>query len=204
MLASFFRGIALGFSLIIAIGPQNAFVIKQGIIRKHVLLTAVICSLTDTFLICIGVLGFGSIFISHPMLNKIALIFGIIFLTAYGLISFKKAIDPQVLTTDMAASTSNTKSIVLVLLGLGLLNPHAYLDAVVLIGSVAAQNSGAARYYFGAGAIAASIIWFFTIAFGARILKPLFENKNSWRILDIIIGCTMLFIAGNLLRMYFS
>jgi L-lysine exporter family protein LysE/ArgO len=203
MFFSFLRGMAVGFSLIIAIGPQNAFVIKQGIMRKHVLLTAVICSLTDTFLICIGVLGFGGIFIAYPMLTKLACLFGIIFLTAYGLLSFKRAIHPGTLTTDITEPGSNTKSIVLVLLSLGLLNPHAYLDAVVLIGSIAAQNSGVARYYFGAGAVAASIIWFFTIAFGARILKPFFENKNSWRILDIIIGCTMLFIAGNLLREYF-
>ena len=195
------QGLALGFALIVAIGPQNTFVIKQGIKREHVFLAALTCSLIDVFLIGLGVIGMGGIFASHPLLTEIARWFGVCFLTCYGLLAFKAALHPDVLQ-DYAQkpAVKDWKKILFVLLGLGLLNPHAYLDGVVLIGSIAAQH-GIYRYSFGFGAIIASFIWFFSIAYGARLLTPIFKKKIAWQILDIIVGIMMFIVAISLLLM---
>ena len=190
------QGFLLGASLIIAIGAQNAFVINQGLKRQHVFLTALICSLSDAILISAGVFGLGAFFVSHPLFIEIARWFGIIFLTCYGTIAFKSAFHPVVLKQDALSNPAiDVKKIVILLLSLSFLNPHVYLDTVVLIGSIAAQQNGIARPLFGVGAIIASFVWFFSLAYGARVLTPLFKKAVAWRILDVIIGCTMWLIA---------
>ncbi len=129
------QGFLVCIGLIVAIGPQNAFVLSQGLKREHVFLTALICMLTDTLLIALGVVGLGAIFNLHPLLIDIARWFGAAFLTIYGLLSFKAAWHPTVFRNgSLNQSIVSRKNIVMMLLGLGLLNPHAYLDAVVLIG----------------------------------------------------------------------
>ena len=202
-LDAFLQGFVVGAGLIIAIGPQNAFVLSQGLKKEHVLLTATICALTDALLIGTGVIGLGSIFGLHPLLTEIARWFGAIFLVGYGLFSLKSAFDPKVLKTEnLNQKPIKTKRIVLTLLALGLLNPHAYLDTVVLIGSIAAQHPDNSRYLFGFGAISASVFWFFSIAYGARLLTPLFKKVLAWRILDILIGIIMLSVATSLILFF--
>lgn len=194
------QGLAVGLSLIMAIGPQNTFVIQQGIKREHTFLCAIACTGTDALLIMLGVIGLGALFKAHPMLVELARWFGATFLIAYGLIAFKSAMHPQTLSKHLEIQKkTSTKKIVLMVLGFGLLNPHAYLDTVVLIGSISAQYTGANHYIFGLGTIIASAIWFFSLAYGAKILTPLFRKAIAWRVLDIIIGCTMLLIAITLI-----
>ena len=195
-LISILQGFFVGAGLIVAIGPQNAFVINQGLKRQHVFLTALICSLSDAILVSAGVFGVGAVFVSHPLLIEIARWFGAIFLTGYGILSFKAAFDPDTLKQEALSKPAvDVKKIVILLLTLSFLNPHAYLDTVVLIGSIAAQHKGIGRPLFGLGAIIASFVWFFSIAYGARVLTPLFKKTIAWRVLDILIGCIMWSIA---------
>ena len=196
LLSAFIQGIAIGFGLIIAIGPQNACLIQQGVRRQHVLISALVCTCTDIILMSIGVVGFGGIFNLHPALVEISKWLGATFLIVYGFMAFKSAIRPKTLQSfSQENSKVSKKRIIWTFLGLGLLNPHAYLDSIVLIGSIAAQHYGVKRYIFGLGAITASAIWFFSVAYGARVLTPLFRKQSTWRVLDILIGCTMLFVA---------
>lgn len=202
MLHAIIQGFLVGASLIIAIGPQNAFVINQGLKRHHVFATALTCSLSDCILIATGVLGLGTIFLLHPMLTEAARWFGVVFLTVYGLISFKSAFHPAVLKLEaLAKPPKKLGKTIVTLLGLSFLNPHAYLDTFVLISSIAAQHKGLGRLLFGLGAIFASFVWFFSIAYGARVLTPIFKKVTAWRVLDIIIGCVMWAIAAVLIVM---
>jgi L-lysine exporter family protein LysE/ArgO len=193
------QGLLIGFGLIAVIGPQNSFLIRQGLQRQHVLLCVVTCSLIDMILISAGVFGLGGFFKLHPAWIEMARWFGALFLTVYGLMAFKSAIHPAVFE-DMAEGTikSSAKKTIFILLGLGFLNPHAYLDAVVLIGSVSTQYRGGSHYGFGIGAILASIIWFCSISYGARLLSPLFRKPITWRVMDVLVGCVMLLIACSL------
>lgn len=197
MLSVLLHGFTVGSGLIIAIGPQNTFVITQGIKREHVFLTAFMCLLTDTLLIGLGVIGLGALFHLHPLFTEIARWLGALFLLSYSFLAFKAAIHPGVLRINSSEKNrkNSMKNIVFILLGLGLLNPHAYLDAVVLIGSLAAQNPGSLKYYFGLGSIFASACWFFGIAYGARTLAPIFAKPQAWRILDFVVGISMLSMA---------
>lgn len=205
MIVAVIQGFVVGGGLIIAIGPQNAFVLNQGLKQQHVFLTALVCSLIDIVLISTGVFGLGELFQLHAVLVEMARWFGAIFLTFYGVSSFKSALHPKTLRNEnLKSATTSTKKIIFILLSLGFLNPHAYLDTVVLIGSIAAQHPGNARFFFGLGAALASIVWFFGIAYGARILTPFFKKESSWRILDIIIGGVMLVIAVRLILPIFS
>jgi len=195
-LISIIQGFLLGASLIIAIGPQNAFVINQGLKRQHVFITALIFSLSDAILISAGVFGIGDFFNSHPLLIEIARWFGALFLAGYGILSFRAAFHPAVLKLKaLSKPTLNVKKVIILSASLSFLNPHAYLDTVVLIGTVAAQHEDITRPLFGIGAILASFVWFFSIAYGAKTLTPLFKKAFAWRILDITTGCIMWIIA---------
>lgn len=199
-LYSILQGLIVGLSLIIAIGPQNSFLIRQGIKREHVFLSALICSLADIVLIGVGVGGVGAFFSSHHLLTELAKWLGIAFLCGYAMFSFRSAKKPKVLKNNMlVGATDEKKEIAMILLALCFLNPHAYLDAMVLLGSISAQHEGYDRYLFGLGAMIASFIWFFTITYCAKCLTPIFKQPKAWRILDIIIGCTMLLVAFSLL-----
>jgi L-lysine exporter family protein LysE/ArgO len=201
MILPLLHGLAVTSGLIIAVGPQNSFVISQGIKREYVLLCAVICSLIDAALITLGIVGLGALFNLHPILIVVARYFGVSFLLAYACFAFRSALYPKALVAkDLDKKHNNYKRILIMLLCFSFLNPHVYLDTVILIGSIASQeNSGGGQYLFGLGAILASTTWFFMIAFGAKILTPVFKKKNAWRVLDCLIGVTMLTTAMVLL-----
>lgn len=193
-------GFGLGASLIIAIGAQNAFVLRQGVKKQHVFVVALICALVDATLISLGAGGFGAIVSSHPTITSLAAWGGVAFLTVYGGRSFLAALHPGVLDSRSASAEKSTslKAAILATLAVSLLNPHVYLDTVVLLGSVAAQHPAGERAIFAAGAMTASFVWFFSIAYGARLLAPLFARPAAWRVLDLFVGVVMWWIAGSL------
>lgn len=199
-LAPLLSGFSLGAGLIIAIGSQNAFVLRQGLKRDHVFLVCSICFLCDAFLISLGAMGFGALVASSQHLLKLTLWGGAAFLFVYGLRSFRSALRPEVLEVGSdSRSFDGPCRIIMVTLGLSLLNPHVYLDTVLLLGSLAGQYTGEARMLFAVGAMAASLVWFYGIGYGARVLTPLFRTPAAWRILDVLVGCTMWGIAGSLI-----
>ncbi len=196
----FLTGLILGASLIIAIGSQNAYVLKQGLLKSHVFLVCLICSLSDALLIIIGTSGLGTIVQSHPEWLKVITWLGAIYLFIFGLLSFRYALKNE--TLEIAAtdgSSQNTHKVVSTVLALTFLNPHVYLDTVILIGSIASPYSSEQRLYFTLGAVCASFIWFFSLGYGARLLAPIFAKTNAWKILNIGIGLIMWWIAYQLL-----
>lgn len=197
-MVAFFQGMGLGGGLIIAIGVQNAFVLTQGVRRNYPLQTAVVCSLCDAILILIGISGFGALVTTNPQLAQLATWGGAAFLLWYGSRSLLSAVQGGRLETSAEPSLSRRK-LLLTTLALTLLNPHAYLDTIVLVGSIGGQLATSERYLFGAGAICASILWFFSLSFGAGLLAPLFRRPVAWRCLDGMVCLTMWIIAGSLL-----
>ena len=196
----FLEGIALGASLIIAIGPQNAFVIQQGILRQHVFLAAFVCSLVDLVLIIVGAAGFGTLIAIIPSLKIYFLWGGILFLMGYGTLSlissFKDPRDEDSLgKNESGYSTKNRKSIIITAAGFSLLNPHVYLDTVILLGGLAAQYEIPERNYFAFGAIMASVVWFYGIGYGATLVAPWFESSRGKRIVDLVIAMIMFVLA---------
>ena len=196
----FLEGIALGASLIIAIGPQNAFVIQQGILRQHVFLAAFVCTLVDVVLIIVGAAGFGTLIAIIPSLKTYFLWGGILFLMGYGTLSLITSFtDPDdegsLGKNESGYSTKNRKSIIITAAGFSLLNPHVYLDTVILLGGLAAQYEIPERNYFAFGAIMASVVWFYGIGYGATLVAPLFESSRGKRILDLVIAMIMFVLA---------
>lgn len=193
-------GFSLGFSLILAIGAQNAFVLKQGLKDEHVFLVSLICALSDAVLILIGVSGFHLLVASFPGLVTIARFGGAAFLFIYGLIGFYNALRlKQGLQPSDIKSNSAWQS-ALICLAFTWLNPHVYLDTVVLLGSVSTQFSEEIVQFAG-GAITASFVFFFALGYGARLLRPVFAQARAWRVLDFLIGCIMWAIALRLVFM---
>lgn len=197
MLASFVPGFLLGLSLIVAIGAQNAFVLRQGLRREHVFWVCLTCGVSDALLIAAGVAGFGALAAAVPWFETLMRYGGAAFLLVYG---GRNAISAwrggQVLQADGHALASLRKTL-LTLLGLTWLNPHVYLDTLVLLGSISAQYEN--RLAFGGGAVLASIAFFFALGYGARLLQPVFVKPFSWRVLDGLIALTMWAIAASLL-----
>ncbi|WP_320008857.1 LysE/ArgO family amino acid transporter [Maridesulfovibrio sp.] len=195
----YLQGFGTGAGLIIAIGAQNAFVLTQSIRRNHHLTICLVCAICDAVLISLGVLGTGSLIASNPMLLKPAAWGGAAFLAWYGFGSLRSALKGGQLEAQEAAATG-LKSVILLTLTITLLNPHVYLDTVVMLGSISGQYEGTERYLFGLGAISASFIWFYTLGFGGRALAPLFKKPVTWRVLDSAVCLTMWFVAWNLLE----
>jgi len=189
-------GFATSLSLIVAIGAQNAFVLRQGIRNEHVLPVVIICAVSDLVLIMAGVAGVGALVTAHPQLLTVARYGGAVFLVGYGLLAARRALRPTTLTPSDAGPAS-LKSVLLTCLALTFLNPHVYLDTVVLLGTLASQQ-GDARWRFGAGAAAASLVWFFGLGFGARRLAGLFAKPSTWRVLDGVIALTMIGLGVSL------
>ncbi len=198
MALAFIQGLGLGAGLIIAIGAQNAFVLRQGLRRQGVFLTALVCTLCDVLLIALGVAGLGSLISSQPILTAIAAWGGALFLFVYGLRAFLSALKPGRLEAEATPSPASPRNIVLTTLAVSLLNPHVYLDTVVLLGSIGGQFAGASRLSFGLGAATASSLWFFGLAYGAQRLGPLFRRPLAWRVLDVLIALVMWGIAASL------
>lgn len=199
---SFFAGLGLGLSLIIAIGAQNAYVLRQGIRRKHVLAVVVICAVSDAVLIFAGVAGLGFLIERMPWLIVIAQWLGAGFLLVYGVGAARRAIggDDLGLTADSPKSgrgRTALASVVFTVLALTWLNPHVYLDTVLMLGSIAATH-GEERWAFAAGAISASLLWFTALGYGARYLGRWLNTPRAWRILDGAIAVIMIGLALSL------
>ena len=191
-----FLGFVAGLSLIVAIGAQNAFVLRQGIRNEHVLPVVILCAVSDLVLIVAGVAGVGALVTAHPQLMTIARYGGAAFLLGYGLLAARRALQPAVMTPGDAGS-ARLPAVLLTCLALTFLNPHVYLDTVVLLGTLASQQ-GDGRWRFGAGAALASLVWFFGLGFGARRLAGLFAKPVTWRILDGVIALTMIALSVSL------
>ncbi len=195
----FLEGCGTGAGLIIAIGAQNAFVLKQGILKNHVFATVFVCALIDSTLISVGVGGFGAILTSNMVLLSLARWGGAAFLIYYGFRSFRAVFKIDSLRLDGSRARPDLKMTLVTVLAVCLLNPHVYLDTVVLLGSIGAQFPAPERLFFALGAMLSSFAWFFTIGYGARYLAPLFQKPLAWKILDFLIGCIMWAIALSLL-----
>jgi L-lysine exporter family protein LysE/ArgO len=191
-------GLGLGLSLIIAIGAQNAYVLRQGLRREHVIPVIAICALSDLVLISLGVAGAGFVFDQVPWLVMAVRFAGAAFLLVYAILAARRALRPTATLT--AADTPARTSLAVVIttaLALTWLNPHVYLDTVVLLGSIASTH-GDDRWWFGLGAGVASIAWFTALGLGARLLAPVFARPLAWRILDGLIAVVMFTIAVSL------
>jgi L-lysine exporter family protein LysE/ArgO len=190
-------GFLLGGSLIIAIGAQNAFVLRQGLLRAHVLPVVAICVVSDALLIGIGVAGLGSIIGANADLLNGLLIVGSGYLFVYGAVAFRHAFSDR----SMAVADRNVGRLwptLAACLAFTWGNPHVYLDTVVLLGGLAGQYQPVGRVAFGVGAVVASTGWFFGLGYGARALAPLFARPGAWRVLDSLIGCVMWAMAARL------
>lgn len=200
MLTASLAGFGLGLSLIVAIGAQNLFVLRQGIRREHVLLVATICAVSDAALIVVGVTGAGIALQALPWLVPLVRWAGAVFLVTYGLLAARRAWRPTGAALDPASSagTATTRrAAALTCLALTWLNPHVYLDTVFLLGSIAGTH-GDDRGWFGAGAVLASAVWFFTLAFGARLLGRVLATPRAWRVLDAVVAVVMIVLGISL------
>ncbi|MEV6394791.1 LysE/ArgO family amino acid transporter [Streptomyces sp. NPDC051907] len=198
------QGFAVGAGLIIAIGAQNAFVIRHGLMRKHVLAVAGVSAICDITLIAIGVAGVGTAIAASSTVTAIATWGGALFLLFYGVKAFRSAAQVKSMDVEASAPVGTLRSTAIAALALSLLNPHVYLDTVVLVGSVGSHYIGFERFAFGIGAMIASATWFFSLAYGATLLAPYFKKPLAWKILDIAVGCMMWAVAAGLLVSYFN
>lgn len=194
----YLKGLGLGGALIVAIGAQNAHVLRVGVLRQHVGVTVLISALCDIVLIAAGIAGIGAIIERSPLLLGAARWGGAAFLALYGLKAWRAALGGGALAAAPAMPAPALHQAVLTALALALLNPHVYLDTVVLLGAVGAQLPPAGRPWFAAGAMSASLAWFVTLGFGARLLAPLLTRPHAWRMLDGLIGAVMLALAASL------
>ncbi|MCU1580336.1 MAG: amino acid transporter [Rhodoglobus sp.] len=197
MLTALAAGLGLGLSLIVAIGAQNAFVLRQGLRREHVLTVVAICAASDALLIAAGIAGLGALIEQAGWALVVVRIAGAGFLTWYGIKSAMRAVRPGSLKADEGGAGMPLAAAITTVLALTWLNPHVYLDTVLLLGSIGGTY-GDDRWWFGLGAVLASVIWFSALGFGSRALRPLFARPVAWRVLDAIIAVVMIAIAVSL------
>ena len=199
MLSAFLTGFFLGLSLIVAIGAQNAFVIRSGILRNHIFYIALFCAISDSLLIILGIAGI-SFFLKDVMNEFSNIIFGFsaLWLFSYGLLRIRSALINNYLTVDNNSKSSSLLKAISIVAVFTFLNPHVYLDTMILIGSISQQFLDTNRIYFAIGACTASFIWFFSIAYGAKLLTPIMQKPSHWRNLDLLIALIMFVIAFNL------
>ncbi len=195
----FFAGLSLGFSLILAIGSQNAFLLRQGLKKEYVFVVCLICSISDALLITSGVAGFSLMIAKTPWIESVARYGGALFLLIYGAKSFWSAYSANDGLLPSGEKITSLGVIIATCLAFTWLNPHVYLDTVVLIGSISTQYTGQ-KIEFALGASLASFIFFFILGYGASILTPVFKNPKSWKILDFLIGCVMWAIGFSLIK----
>ena len=198
MFLAFLKGLSVSLGFIVAIGVQNSFVLRQGILRNNILLVVLICSIIEAIMIIIGVKGLGAIITSSSLLIKLTRWGGALFLFYYGTKSFLSAQKPHSMNIDNAGKILTIEQTVKMTLVFSLLNPKVYLDNCVLIGDIGAHLPKFEQIAFILGAIIASSSWFFALGFGARYLKDFFANPVSWKILDSIIGVIMYITAMSL------
>jgi L-lysine exporter family protein LysE/ArgO len=196
---AYLTGLVLGGSLIIAIGAQNAFVLRQGLLRAHVALVVVLCILIDVALTTVGVGGLSASLGRNPLALEALAVAGACFLGWYGLGAARRACSRQSLSAAAAGGAQSARSVLLQTLAVSLLNPHVYLDTVMLIGSVGVQQPAPLRPAFLAGVWTASCGWFTGLGFGSHLLAPVFARPIAWRFLDALIAFVMWSIAATLL-----
>ena len=195
----FINGLALGAGLIVAIGAQNAYLLSRALRNQHQYAVALFCSITDASLICLGIFGMGYLVHALPDLLLWISWGGVVFLFIYGALSFKSAATNHYMEEDYSRSEYSLIKVLTVAASVSLLNPHVYLDTMILLGGISSQYLGSEKLWFGFGAVTASFIWFFGLACGARWLMPVFKNPMAWRILDSLIGIIMWSIAAGLI-----
>ncbi|MEU0909534.1 LysE/ArgO family amino acid transporter [Streptomyces althioticus] len=195
-----FAGFGTGLSLIVAIGAQNAFVLRQGIRRDAVLAVVGICALSDAVLIALGVGGVGAVVVAWPAALTVVGWIGGVFLLGYGALAARRVLRPapRGLEAEGGEAGGSRRRAVLTCLALTWLNPHVYLDTVFLVGSVAADH-GPARWTFGVGAVLASLCWFAALGFGARLLGRFLARPAAWRVLDALVAATMIVLGATLI-----
>ncbi|MET9286144.1 LysE/ArgO family amino acid transporter [Nocardia beijingensis] len=192
-------GLGFGLSLIVAIGAQNAFVLRQGISGRHVLAVVAVCAVSDIVLIAAGVGGFGAVVQAAPVVLVVARYAGAAFLIGYAALAARRAFGSATLSAESGRATAALGATVVTALALTWLNPHVYLDTVVLLGSFACTYASPDRWFLGAGAMLASVLWFTALGFGARLLGPLFARPRAWRVLDAVIAAVLLGLGLGLL-----
>ena len=199
MIQSFLTGFFLGLSLIMAIGAQNTFVLRQGILGQHVFYIALFCALSDALLISFGVVGI-SFFLNNFITQNSNILFGLsaVWLTGYGVIRLKSALKSNNAIQIEASKLKGLFPTISVVAVLTFLNPHVYLDTMILIGSISQQFSGFQKITFTLGACLASFVFFFSLAYGAKILTPLMQSHSAWRVFDCLIALIMFTIAFQL------
>lgn len=183
-------GLSTGLGLIVAIGAQNAFVLRQGIRREHIVPIVAICALSDIVLIAAGVGGLGKLVTAAPVVLQVARWAGAVVLAGYAVVAVRRALRPRALVAADGDGRTSRRRAVLTALAITWLNPHVYLDTVLLLGSVASSH-GAQKWWFAIGAMIGSIVWFCTIGFGARLLRGVFARPGAWRVLDLVIAAIM-------------
>lgn len=200
-LSSFGTGFALGFSLILAIGAQNAFVLRQGLTRRHVLPVVMFCAVADMLLIVAGVAGV-SLLIADIASRHAPVLFGVaaIWLAGYGLMRVRSAVMANGTISDNDGVSGQLLPTLATAAVLTFGNPHVYLDTVVLVGTISLQFDGMEKIAYGAGAATASFVFFFSLGFGATLLAPQMHQKNAWRILDTLIALVMFALAYGMAR----
>ena len=198
MLSYYFQGLALGAAMILPLGPQNAFVMNQGIRRQYHLMIALLCAVSDLLLICAGIFGGSALLMQSPWLLALVTWGGVAFLLWYGFGALKTAMSSNLELASAEVMKQGRWKIIVTMLAVTWLNPHVYLDTVVLIGTLSVKY-GALAWYFWLGCISASWVFFFTLGYGARLLRPLLATPRAWRILDGIIAAVMWAIAVSLL-----
>jgi L-lysine exporter family protein LysE/ArgO len=199
MLSAFLTGLFLGLSLIVAIGAQNAFVIRSGILKNHIFYIALFCAISDSLLIILGIAGIS--FFLKDFINEFSnIIFGFsaIWLFTYGLLRIHSALIYDSITVDNVPKSTSLLNAISIVAVFTFANPHVYLDTMILIGSVSQQFLDINRIYFAIGACTASFIWFFAIAYGAKLLAPIMQKPTHWKALDLLIALIMFVIAFNL------
>ena len=197
-MVTFFSGFSLGLSLILVIGSQNAFLLKQGLKKRHIFVVCLVCALSDAILIGAGVAGFGAVVRKYPEVELFARYGGALFLLVYALISFKTAFTMEHALEPTSGPGGSMAGAVLTCLAFTWLNPHVYLDTVILLGSISTQYQPH-ESSFAIGAMTASFVFFFSLGYGSRLLAPLFKRPAAWKVLEFVVGVTMTMIAVSLL-----
>jgi L-lysine exporter family protein LysE/ArgO len=198
MWQSYLNGLLVAFGLIMAIGTQNAYVLAQSLRREHHLSVALLCIVCDAILVAAGVFGLANVLAHNPTLLAVARWGGVVFLLWYGSKALRRAVSPQSLQQGDADGQRSRRAVLLTALAVTLLNPHVYLDTVLLIGSLGAQQAEPGAYV--AGAASASLLWFSTLAIGAAWLAPWLARPATWRLLDLMVAAMMFSVAIQLIR----
>ena len=193
--SAFLTGFTLSLSLIVAIGAQNAFVLRQGLRREHVGAVVAVCAMLDVALMAAGVFGLGALVQSSPRALTVIAWAGAAVLAVYGLQALTRALAPGQLVAAHSGASAPRAQVVRQVLAISLLNPHVYLDTVVLVGSIGARQDGGLKWVFVMGAASASLVWFAALALAGRRMQGLFANPRAWRVLDALTGCMMLALA---------